>query len=70
MSWLQCMFRRRLYDDLPAESREHIEQRTEHLMRIEGMSRAEAHITVRIAGKRERPEAKLLPAPLEVIGIE
>jgi predicted permease len=40
MSWV---FRRRsLYDDLGEEVREHIEEKTEQLMRLENMSRADA----------------------------
>jgi putative ABC transport system permease protein len=43
MSWLKRIFRRRLYDELAEEVREHIEQRTEQLMRLENLPRAEAH---------------------------
>lgn len=43
MSWLDRIFRRqRLYDDLSEELREHIEEKTEQLMRLEGLSRPEA----------------------------
>ncbi len=49
MGWLQRMFQHRRYDDLAAELREHIEQKTEHLIRIEGMSRAEAEHAARRA---------------------
>lgn len=43
MSWLERIFRRRhLYDDLGEEVREHIEEKTEQLMRLENLSRAEA----------------------------
>ncbi|QNI36197.1 ABC transporter permease [Edaphobacter albus] len=43
MSWFDRMFRRqRLYDELSEELREHIEEKTEQLMRIEGLSRSEA----------------------------
>ena len=43
MSWLERIFRRRqLYDDLAEEVREHIEEKTEQLMRLENLSRAEA----------------------------
>jgi hypothetical protein len=43
MSWLDRIFRRRhLYDDLAEEVREHVEEKTEQLMRLEGLSRAEA----------------------------
>ncbi len=49
MGWLQRRFQHRRYDDLAAELREHIEQKTEHLIRIEGMSRAEAEHAARRA---------------------
>jgi predicted permease len=43
MSWLERIFRRRhLYDELDEEVREHIEAKTEQLMRLEDLSRAEA----------------------------
>jgi predicted permease len=42
MSWLERIFRRRLYDELDEEVREHIEEKTEQLMRLENLSRAEA----------------------------
>src|SRR5215471_16201944 len=43
MSWLERIFRRRhLYDELGDEVREHIEEKTEQLMRLESLSRAEA----------------------------
>jgi predicted permease len=43
MSWLGRIFRRRhLYDELVEEVREHIEEKTEQLMRLENLSRAEA----------------------------
>jgi predicted permease len=43
MSWLERTFRRRqLYDELGEEVREHIEEKTEQLMRLENLSRAEA----------------------------
>ena len=43
MSWLDRIFRRqRLYDELSEELREHIEEKTEQLMRLEGLSRSEA----------------------------
>src|ERR1700734_3155752 len=32
MSWIQRMFRRRLQDDSAAEWREHVEQKTNHLI--------------------------------------
>ena len=43
MSWLERIFRRRLlYNDLGEEVREHIEEKTEQLMRLENLSRVEA----------------------------
>src|SRR3982751_644341 len=43
MSWLGRIFRRRhLYDELSEEVREHVEEKTEQLMRLENLSRAEA----------------------------
>lgn len=43
MSWWKRIFRRRhLYDDLSEEVREHIEEKTEQLMRLENISRIEA----------------------------
>lgn len=43
MSWFKRVFqRRRIYDDLSQELTEHLEERTEQLMRTEGMSRREA----------------------------
>ena len=43
MSWLERIFRRRqLYDELGEEVREHLEEKTEQLMRLENLSRAEA----------------------------
>ena len=43
MSWFERIFRRRhLYDELAEEMREHIEEKTEQLMRLENLSRAEA----------------------------
>src|SRR3974390_1672176 len=43
MSWLQRIFpHRRLYDELGEEVREHIEEKTEQLMRLENLSRVEA----------------------------
>jgi predicted permease len=43
MSWFKRIFRRRrLYDELGEELREHIEEKTEQLMRLEDLSRAEA----------------------------
>ena len=43
MSWFERIFRRRrLDDDLAEEMREHIEERTEQIMRLENLSRSEA----------------------------
>ena len=43
MSWLERIFHRRhLDDDLAEELREHIEERTEQIMRLENLSRSEA----------------------------
>lgn len=43
MSWLERIFRRRdLYDNLAEEVREHIEEKTDQLMRLESLSRTEA----------------------------
>src|SRR6516162_2564238 len=43
MSWFEQIFRRRrLDDDLAEELREHIEERTEQIMRLENLSRSEA----------------------------
>ena len=42
MSWLERIFRRRLDDDLAEELQEHIEERTEQIMRLENLSRSEA----------------------------
>ena len=43
MNWLDRVFHRnRIYDDLGEEVREHIEERTEQLMRLQSLSRAEA----------------------------
>lgn len=49
MSWLDRIFRRRLYNDLSEELRQHIEERTEQLMRIENLSRPEAEQAARRA---------------------
>ena len=50
MSWLLRMFRRQhLYDELGEELREHIEEKTEQLMRLENLPREEAR-QLRIAG--------------------
>ena len=43
MSWLERIFRRRyLYDEVGEEVREHIEEKTEQLMRLENLSRVDA----------------------------
>jgi hypothetical protein len=43
MIWLERIFRRRhLYGELTEEVREHLEEKTEQLMRLENLSRAEA----------------------------
>ena len=43
MTWLERLFRRRhLYDELSEEMREHLEEKTEQLMRLENLSRVEA----------------------------
>jgi predicted permease len=43
MIWLDRIFRRRrVYDELDEELREHIEEKTEQLMRLENLSRVEA----------------------------
>jgi predicted permease len=43
MVWFERIFRRRrVYDDLAEELREHIEEKTEQLMRLENLSRTEA----------------------------
>ena len=43
MSWLLRMFRRQhLYDELGEEIREHLEEKTEQLMRLENLSPVEA----------------------------
>ena len=43
MSWLERIFRRRrLYDELDEEVREHIEEKTKQLMRLENLSQVQA----------------------------
>ena len=50
MSWLQRIFRRRrIYDDLGEEVRQHLEAKTEQLMRIENLPRKEAEQAARRA---------------------
>lgn len=49
MSWLRRIFRRRLYDDLSEELRQHIEERTEELMRTGNLPRQKAEQAARRA---------------------
>lgn len=50
MNWFQRVFRRRhLYNDLSEEVREHIEEKTEQLMRVENLPRTEAQQAARRA---------------------
>jgi predicted permease len=49
MNWLHRILRRRLYDDLGEELRQHIEERTQQLMRTENLSRDEAEQAARCA---------------------
>jgi len=42
MSWFERIFPRRPYDELDEEVREHIEEKTDQLMRLENLSRVEA----------------------------
>jgi predicted permease len=50
MSWLPGIFRRRiLYNDLSEELRQHLDEKTEQLMRDEGLSRKEAEQAARRA---------------------
>ena len=50
MNWfLQIFRRRRIYDDLAEEMREHLLERTEQIMRMEGLTRAEAAVAARKA---------------------
>jgi predicted permease len=45
MSWFGRIFRRKyLYDELGEEVREHLEEKTEQLMRLENLSRADARL--------------------------
>jgi hypothetical protein len=47
MSWFERIFRRRrLYNDLSEEVREHIEEKTEQLMRLENLSPEQARAAV------------------------
>ena len=52
MNWWERIFRRRnLREELSEELREHIEAKTEQLMRLENLSRAEARqAALRAAG--------------------
>ena len=60
MSWLERMsHRRRLDNDLAEELREHIEEKTEQLMRLENFSRAEARqAALRAFGNPTRRDEK------------
>jgi predicted permease len=49
MNWLHRIFRRRLYNDLSEEVRQHIEEKTEQLIRTEKLSREEAEQAARRA---------------------
>ena len=50
MSWFSSMLRRRsIYNDLSEELRQHIDEKTEQLMRSEGLSREEAALRARLA---------------------
>jgi predicted permease len=52
MSWLaRILFRRQVCDELAEEMREHVEEKTEQLMRLENLSRTEArHAALRAFG--------------------
>src|ERR1700744_6397829 len=47
--WFHHIWRRRLYDDLGEELRQHIEEKTEQLMRTENLSRTQAEQAARRA---------------------
>ena len=50
MGWFQQIFRRgRIYDDLSEELRQHLEEKTDQLMRTQGMGRREAEQAARRA---------------------
>src|SRR6201999_2250211 len=49
MNWSNPFRRRRLYDDLGEELRQHIEEKTEQLMRTENLSRTKAEQAARRA---------------------
>jgi predicted permease len=50
MSWFRQIFRRRnIYDDLAEEMHEHLEERTEQIMRAEGVTRREALVVAKRA---------------------
>lgn len=43
MSWfLQIFLRRKIYNELAEEMRQHLEEKAEQIMRLDGVSRAEA----------------------------
>ncbi len=60
MSWLGRIFRRKdLYDELSEEVREHLEEKTEELMRLENLSRVEArHAALRAFGNPALVESR------------
>ncbi len=61
MRWLERIFRRRLlfYDEVAEEVREHIEEKTEQLMRLENLSRTEARqAALRAFGNRALVETR------------
>jgi len=50
MSWFRQVFRRRnIYRDLADEVREHLEERTEQIMRVQGLGRRDAELAARKA---------------------
>lgn len=49
MNWFHRIFRRRIYNDLSEELRQHIEEKTEQLMRAENLSRTKAEQAARRA---------------------
>ncbi len=50
MSWLSNIFRRRsIYNDLSEELRQHLDEKTEQLMRSEGLSREQAALRARVS---------------------
>ncbi len=62
MNWWERIFsRRHLYDDLAEELRQHIDEKTEQLMRLESLSRAEArHAALRAFGNPDLVETRSL----------